>query len=236
MVGLFLYHISNYVKSFRSIPPIILYMFVVTVNYSYMPNPILDSYSFTSLALFFVMGWIVVTVFHMEEEGQQQITNLHSKSVRKYYFSLFLLCVLVGCVLSAFAVAYPILINGFGVSVYFVHIAMGVMAHVSLSVLAISLSAYFTRAFVKNRANTLWGVIAILILSVVVAALKEKIIHISGLIWILPPVYLSLEMMNVDDGLQIIPGAFWWKFGWIAIYSIILICVFLILVKNKQTD
>lgn|GEM_PF-300227 len=234
--GLFLYYLSNYLRSYKSILPIFLYIFAVAVNYGYTPNPILDSYSLTSLVLFFVMGWIVVTVFHAEDFGQRQITLLHAKNKRKYYLTLILVCMLMGCLLSIFAVAYPIIMNSFGVKVHLVHIIMGFLSHFILSVLAISLSAIFTREVVKNRANTWWGVLSILIFSVVIVSVKEKILYVSGLIWLLPPVHLSLEIMGADDGIKTIPLIYFLQFGWIVVYSIFLVGLFLILVRYRRLD
>ena len=80
------------------------------------------------------------------------------------------------------------------------------MSHFSLSLLAIALTALFTRELVKNRRNTWWGVIGILIISVAIATLKDSIL--TGLLWLLPPLHLSLEMMSVGDQIEVIPNVF----------------------------
>jgi len=52
MKGLLHYHFHNYLRSHRYIPPLSLYILSLVINYTYTPNPILDSYSFTSLLLY----------------------------------------------------------------------------------------------------------------------------------------------------------------------------------------
>ncbi|WP_431026880.1 ABC transporter permease [Lysinibacillus sp. LZ02] len=235
MKGLLSYQFSSYIRSHKYIPPLSIFIIWLIVNYTYIPNPILDSYSFTSLLLFFMMGWFTVTVFHVEERGQKQITLLHAQSLRKYYLSLFIIATCIGFCLSLVAVAYPIVFGSFGVEARPVHIIMGLLSHFSLSFLAVTLSALFTREIVKSSINTWWGVLSILIVSLVMATLKNTTLLQKGLIWFVPPVHLPLEMMTSGDHIQLIPGLFYWQFGWIFIYGSLFIGVFLFIVQRKRT-
>ncbi|MBE3570004.1 MAG: hypothetical protein IMW92_07770 [Bacillales bacterium] len=56
MKGLFPYHFVYYLRTYKYVPPLTFYVLTLVVNYVYKPNPILDSYSFTSLVLFFIMA------------------------------------------------------------------------------------------------------------------------------------------------------------------------------------
>jgi len=232
--GLLQYHAAYYIRSFKGIPPISLFILAIAVDYAYTPNPILDSYSFTSLVIFFVMGWITVTVFHAEDAGQKHITLLHAKSRITYYVSLYFICMVIGFLLSVAAVMYPIIVGAFGVPVTWVHLVMGLLAHFSLAVLSISLSIVFTRIFVKNGANTWWGVLSILLVSVVIASLKSKILYLKGIIWLFPPVHLSLHIMGASDALESIPLALLLKFGWIFLYGLLWFWIILMFVANKH--
>jgi hypothetical protein len=60
--------------------------------------------------------------------------------------------------LSFVSVFYPIVFDMFDGKTRPLHVVMGIMAHLSLSILAIALSAAFTRDLVKNKENTWWGV------------------------------------------------------------------------------
>ncbi len=234
MKGLLHYQFINYARSFRYIPPLSIFIIYLIVNYTYTPNPILDSYAVTSLVLFFMMGWFTVTVFHAEDNGQKRITLLHAKNSKDSYLSLYLLCALIGLCLSLVAVAYPVVFNLFGVKVHSLHIVMGLLSHTSLASLAIALSAIFTRDIVKNMRNTWWGVMSILIISLAVVTLKNTIIQLNGLIWLLPPVHLSLEMMSLEDSIEAMPRLFYWQFGWIFIYGFLFIGLFFWRVRQRR--
>lgn len=231
MKGLLHYHLHNYLRSHRYIPPLSLYILSLVINYTYTPNPILDSYSFTSLLLFFIMGWFTVTIFHAEDEGQKRITMLHCKNLRKYYRSLFTMGILIGLCLSLISVVYPIVFNTFGVETRGLHLIMGFLSHFSLSLLSLSLSALFTRELIQNQSNTWWGVLGILVISVSISTLKDTI---DGFIWLFPPLHFSLEIMSSEDNIKSIPVLFWGQFSWIFLYTFLLIGIFFWIMKRKH--
>ncbi|MGE7688966.1 ABC transporter permease [Lysinibacillus sp. NPDC097214] len=234
MTSLLRYQFFNYVRTYQYVPPFSIFILCLVVNYSFVPNPILDSYSFTAIILFFLMGWFTITLFHAEDEGQKVITTLHAKSRTQYNLGIFMICVLIGFFLSWVSVVYPTLIGAFGEKPRLIHQLLGFLSHFSLSVLAIALSAIFTRELVKNKQNTWWGVLGILIISVVIATLKETILQIKGLIWLLPPVRFSLEMMGSEDSIKSIPNSFYWQFAWIFVYSTFVIMLFFLLSNRKR--
>ncbi len=234
MTNLLRYQFINYLRTYRYVPPFSIFILFIVVNYTFVPNPILDSYSFTSIILFFLMGWFTITIFHAEDEGQKVITILHSKGQNAYNRALFIVCAAIAFGLSTVSVIYPILIGAFGERPRNLHIIMGFLSHFSLAILAIALSAIFTRELVRNRQNTWWGVLSILIIAVVIATLKSVILQVNGLIWLLPPVHLALEMMSSGDSLTKIPAVFYWQFAWIFIYGMLLIGVFFFILNHKR--
>ncbi len=234
MTSLLRYQFINYLRTYKYIPPFSIFVLCLVVNYTFIPNPILNSYSFTAILLFFLMGWFTITLFHAEDEGQKVMTTLHAKSRTQYNLGIFIICVLIALFLSCVSIIYPTLIGAFGEKPRFVHQLLGFLSHFSLAVLAIALSAIFTRELIKNKQNTWWGVLSILIVSVAIATLKETILQIKGLIWLLPPVRLSLEMMSSKDSIQSIPSIFYWRFTWIFIYASFVIMLFFLLSNRKR--
>lgn len=234
MMSLLHYQIVNYIRTYKYIPPFFIFILCMVVNYAFVPNPILDSYSFTSTFLFMLMGWFTVTIFHGEDEGQKVITILHSKGEKAYFRALYLICIMIGFCLSCVAVFYPIMIDAFGERPRALHIILGFLAHFSLSILSIALSSLFTRELVQNRQNSWWGVLSILIISLAIASLKNVIVQVQGLIWLLPPVHLSLKMMSADDSIQTIPAVFYWQYIWIFIYSMLVISLYFFISNRKK--
>jgi hypothetical protein len=224
------YHFIHYLRSFTYIHPLTLFIFTVMLNYTYKPNPIYDSYSFTSLALFFMMGWFTVTVFHSEDKGQKEITLLHAGSPWRYHLALYIVCVIIAFSLSLVSVLYPFVFQAFGEAFYPAHFFLGFLSNFSLAILSIGVSAIFTRELVRHSLNTWWGVLSILILSLAASAFPE-----TGLLdWLWPPVELSLSMMNISDGVTFIPLRFYWQYGWIILYGFLLIGLYFVLMKKKR--
>lgn len=230
MYALIRYHFIHYLRSFTYIPPLTLFIFTLMLNYTYTPNPIYDSYSFTSLALFFMMGWFTVTVFHNEDREQKEITLLHAGRPWRYYLALYIVCMLISLLLSLVSVLYPIVIDAFGAEIYPAHFFLGFLSHFCLAVLSIGLSAIFTRELVRHSLNTWWGVLSILILSLAASAFPE-----TGLVdWLWPPVGLSLSMMSISDDVTVIPFRFYWQYSWILLYGILFIGLFFVGMKKKR--
>lgn len=234
MKGLIHYHFTTYFRTYKYVPPFSVFIMMLVINYTYVPNPILDSYSYTSIMLFFIMGWFTITIFHAEDEGQKQITIMHAKNKKVYYISLILNCTLTALVLSIAAVAYPVVFNAFTPGLHTVHIFMGFLAHFSLAVLSIALSSFFTRGLVKNTVNSWWGVISILIGSLVISVEKIGVLNIKPINWVLPPLRYSMEIMSVDDQTISFPVKVYGEFGWIFIYSIILITIFIAFMEKRK--
>lgn len=234
MKGLIHYHFVNYSRTYKYIPPVSVFIIMLLLNYATIPNPIMYSYSFTSLMLFFIMGWFTITVLHAEDGVQKQITILHTKNKRKYYLALIINCVIIGLILSLIAVAYPIVFHSFGPKVQANHIVTGVLAHFSLAVLSISLSLFFTRDLVKTNINSWWGVTGILVVSLAMAVAQTKILTLKLLSWLLPPVRYVLEITMVDDKITQVPATVYIQFGWIFIYSLILMVIYIAIVSKRS--
>lgn len=235
MKSLINYHFATYFRTYKYIPPFSVFIMMLIINYTYVPNPILDSYSFTSIILFFIMGWFTITIFHAEDEGQRQITIMHAKSKKAYYITLVLVCILTGLILSITSVAYPIIFDAFSPGLQPSHIVIGLLAHFSLAVLSIALSSFFIRDLVKSSVNSWWGVISVLVGSLVIAVVKIQTLNIKLINWILPPLDYTLKIMSVDDQITSFSGKVYLQFGWIFIYSLILITIFIAVMQKKKS-
>ena len=233
MKALLNYHFKNYLRVYKYIPPLTVFIIMLIVNYTFIPNPILDSYSFTSLVLFFLMGWVTISIMHTEDEEQKQITLLHAKNPGLYYLSLVIICVMVGLLFSVVSVLYPILINAFRPGLQIIHILAGIFSHFSLALLSIGLSLFFTREFVKNSINTWWGVICVLVITLVLAIAKIDILDNQLFHWTLPPLRTALELMSMRDEEFSFSIYTYGQFGWVFLYSLLLI-VFFIAIATKR--
>ncbi|MGD6964393.1 ABC transporter permease [Fictibacillus phosphorivorans] len=235
MKGLMRYHLITYFRTYKYVPPLSVFIMMLVINYTYVPNPILDSYSYTSIMLFFIIWWFTITIFHAEDEGQKQITIMHAKNKKVYYISLIFNCTLTALILSIAAVAYPVVFNAFSPGLHTVHLVMGFLAHFSLAVLSIALSSFFTRGLVKNNVNSWWGVISILIGSLVMAVEKIEIFKIKLISWVFPPLQYSMEIMSVDDKIISFPVRVYVQFVWIFVYSIILMIIFISVMEKRRS-
>lgn len=234
MISLMRYQLLNYARSYQYFPPFSIFVLCLVVNYTFTPNPILDSFSLTSIMLFFLMGWFTITLFHTEDEGQKTITCFHTNGSGRYHISLFTIGILIALSLNLVSIIYPTVIQAFAKTPSLTQLLLGFLAHFCLAILGMALSALFTRELVNSKQNTWWGVLSILLLTLVLATVKDSILQIKGLIWLLPPLHLSLEIMNSGDQLKTIPSHFYWRFLWIVVYASFIIYLFFLLSRLKR--
>lgn len=105
MRALISYYVLDYIKSYRYVPPLSIYVITLLVNYTYRPNPVLSSMAVTAVYLFLLMAWFTLSFFHTEDPTQQQLTTLHAKNKSKMFLSKYMtmfLCVIVLSTVSGF--------------------------------------------------------------------------------------------------------------------------------------
>ncbi|GAB4074134.1 ABC transporter permease [Barrientosiimonas marina] len=220
------YYVSDYIKSYRYVPPLTIYLIAVVINYTYKPSPVLSSTAMTAVYLFLLMAWFTLTFFHTENPVQQHLTILHAKSKAKVFLAKYITMSLCVIALSASSVAYPVVLGMFGATISIPKLTIGFLSHIFLGVLSVSITALFTRHIAKNSGMAWLGIIFVLLASIASAGLHDALPHaLQWIAWALPPVPYLMSLMGGTNAASIFP-AIGFVYVWLAIYSAILILMF----------
>lgn len=232
MKSLIVYHLRDYLRSYNYIPPICVYIITLVANYTYRPNPMLSSYGVTAIYLYFIVAWITISFFHTEDPVQQKLTILHAKSKTKYFMSKYFTAFLMVFVLSLVSVCYPIVANMFGSPITAWKLMIGILTHVLLGILAVSISVLFTRNLVEKSSTSWLGVMFALVVTIASVGVKEVLPGIwKNIILILPPVPELSGLMG-----ESVPSfEIFFVYIWLCVYTFVLIILFLFM-KNRRDD
>ncbi|EEK71106.1 MULTISPECIES: hypothetical protein [Bacillus] len=225
MFALIRYHFLDYTKSYKYIPPIAMYCISLLFVYTYKPTPIVPTYLETALALYLLSAWITVTIFHTEDPVQEQITISHTNNISALYVGKYITALLICTILSFISVIYPIILQMFNEKMTASLFLVGFLAHMSLSILGISIATLFTRNIIQ-KASTAWLSLT-LILLMTIASIRLK----KELLWFLPPVesFIMLGQYKYNILTHTL-----WLTAWAILYSFLLLTLFLFLVRRKR--
>ncbi|TYR81216.1 ABC transporter permease [Priestia megaterium] len=227
MIALIRYQFITYLKSYRYIPPLALYLISLIVTYTYAPNPIIDSFYNTAIYLFLLSAWFTISFFHAEDEKQERITRIHVTKKRTYFISKIVCVIIIGTILSGVSVLYPTVVGGFETKPTIHQLLLGYVLHWLFSVMGMSISLLFTRNITDSGNASWFGPALILVLTLAVAGVSYPYEGIQMLIYVLPPVTAIIHFIN--EGMnQFI------AFGWGIGYSFLLVLLYIMIVQRKD--
>ncbi|WJE52183.1 ABC transporter permease [Bacillus cereus] len=228
MITLIRYNFLDYTKSYKYVPPIAMYIVSLLFVYAYKPNPIVATYLETALTLYLLSAWITITLFHTEDPVQEQITLSHTKNIRTLYLGKYVTALLISSVLSLISVIYPIAFHMFNEKMTVALFITGILTHISLSTLGISIATLFTRNIIK-KASTAWLSLSFVLLITIASIRLKK--DMPELLWFFPPIngFMMLGQYKHDLLHHTL-----WLTAWSLLYSFALITLFLYLVRKKR--
>jgi len=236
MKALINYHFLDYIKSYRYVPPLTIYLVLLIVNYTYKPNPVLSSLAVTALYLFLVMAWFTLSFFHTEDPDQQRLTTFHAKSKIKMFLSKYMMMFLCVIILSAISVTYPVVFNMFKEDVTIFKLIIGFLNHFFLGVLSVSITALFTRNITKNPGTSWLSVSFVLLISIASSGIREVLpSFLQWIVWTLPPVPHLMSLMETTNVSAIFLEVSL-IYLWLVIYSVVLILLFFWIQHLKYRD
>lgn len=109
--GLVKYQMQQYFSTSKFVMPFAVLMILLYSIYSSKPVGVMDSLTVSCVFLFLVMVWVGVTACDMEDMVSEQILILRVQSAGKYYVSHAVFLFLLGMMISAVAVIFPVLMD-----------------------------------------------------------------------------------------------------------------------------
>lgn len=187
MFALLKYLNRTYINSFKYVAPLFFYFTFIWMTYYMKPNPVLESYAFTSLVVFVFVAWIGYGFVDSEEIIHQQLTILHSRSGRKYYTSKIIFMLLFALFIAIISTVFPIIFNCFGFPMKKFDVIISIISHTVLGLMGSSIAFLLNSRMVRERKSAILLLVGIITVSMVKVNFENAHIPIKWILYLVPP-------------------------------------------------
>ena len=184
LTALVKYQIHYYINSAKYLPPLVLFVLFVGINYQMGPFGIWSNLYITAMALFVFSSWVAMTFAHCEDKTQQHITAGHLQQEAMYYLSKTLSVLLLLVPFYLMLLLIPTVTGTFIRPILASEMAVYLLVYFLTSLLGASLGMIFNDSLMTKEFAQL-----ALLLVVCVAVVPFNIVY-SHIPWVVTLYYL----------------------------------------------
>lgn len=200
MRSLLAYYHRCFVRSYRYGPPSFIFIAGIVLIYSVVPNPVMNSYAFSTAFLFVISAMLTYAFIDIELPKQESITLLHAGSLVKMYIAKLMYCWLFSIPFALFAIVYPAMFQSFDRSPTIDELFISFLLHLISSLLAIAIACWFSAKFITSRLISFLTLFLIVVISLSGEAIKQQIPDILKIsTFLIPPLHSLIDaLINYD--------------------------------------
>lgn len=196
MTAFIRYQTISFIRSLRFIPPAVVFLAWVFIQYAYKNVPILSSYGGSSIALYLVMAWMTMTIFTLQEESEKHILFTHLGSKVRYLLGTWLAVLVMMIPLLMFSIFFPIVTDSFKGKMTLQLYAFSFYSHLVFSGFGIIVGTIFSATKLAVKKYAWLSAVFVMVASLAAKPLIETAPILEAIVWIFPPVYGVIDHMN----------------------------------------
>ena len=233
MISLLSYLHTCYIRSYRYVPPTFVFIVVIALVYSVVPNPVMSSYAFSLTFLFIISSVIGYTFIDIETSNQESVTLLHSSSITKLYVAKLLYCWLFTIPLALFALVYPVLTQSFDRNPTFEELGISFVFHTISSLLGVVVACWFSSKFIYSRLVSFLTLSLIIVITLAREGVETLLPDgIKKVMLLLPPLDTNINvLMNYESATLFMKLS---AIGGTLIYILILAVLYLFVLNKRK--
>jgi len=229
------YNIDYYIRSVRYLPPLLLFVAFLGINYQVAPIGIWSNLHITLIAIFILSSWVGVSFVNSEDKTQQYITRLHINNEITYHLSKIISIVVFLIPFYAITFLIPLLQGSFMRNLLLSEVFVYAIVYFLIGLLGIAIGVFF-------NSDIFFGEMAILAHLVVISVIVipfNVIFNDNPLIvyayTMLPPInFLAQRLHDLDDGVFIMDINFLIFVLYSLVYSLVLIGAYIFVIRKKS--
>lgn len=232
------YHFSLTIKTTKMLMPLLFWVLFMPVSYSIFPLDLVSSVLVSCIVLFYLMVWIGMSYYDIEDSINEQLLVLKTKSENMVYLSKLLFLFSVSIVMSLIGIFAPIIINAInGFNIFTRPLTLGdiiasFFLHLFLALLGAALGGLFHPRIMKNRKTATLITFLIAIMSLVKLAITNNYHILKFMLWVLPPVSDFAQIFTDEDFFS--PVSLIKIIVLISIYILAYMTIQIVLLKRKK--
>ena len=202
------YHYSVFFKKMRAYPPLVFWILYLFISYQQVPSNIVQSYSASSMFLFFVMVWLSYTFFSDFDDVSEGLLLLQINNRFLHVAGKIIFLAVVCFFASAAGVVYPFILDMisrvigspfYPIGIRFSDFFGGLFLHFIVGTIGVSL-AYLFHPIISGRRSNNAALVLALIIFAMLGVTKNQVFDMQGMIsyvlLIFPPIYEILSMFT----------------------------------------
>jgi hypothetical protein len=195
------YQLLSLIQSLKFIPPVTVFLAWVFILYAYKYVPILSSYGVSSIALYFIMSWISMIIFKMEEESEKHILFTHLGSKVGFLLGKWMTILIVMFPLLLFAIYYPIITESFKGQMSLVLYGFSFYSHIVFAAFGILVGTLFSATKLATKKYAWLSAVFVVVVSLSSKSIIEMTLVFKWLLWIFPPVFEVIDHMEGGESI-----------------------------------
>ena len=203
MVAFVRYQFISYIQSLRFIPPVVIFFTWVFILYSYKNVPILSSYGVSSIAMYFILTWITMSIFSLDEESEKHILMFHIRKKISYLLGKWLTILVLAIPLLLFAIFFPIVAESFKGDMSLNLYIFAFYSHLVFLVFGILVGTLFSATKLATKKYAFLSSVFIIVVSLASESIIEMVTLFKWILWIVPPVFKVIGYMEGQDQLKL---------------------------------
>ncbi|MDG0842913.1 MULTISPECIES: hypothetical protein [Staphylococcus] len=227
------YQFRNFGRSYKFIPPYVIYITWIMLLYVYKDIPILSSYGISFIVLTFISTWLTVMILQSDTLSEKELHYIQLQSLYKYLIGKFVFSLLLLLPLILFAIGYPVIMNVYDKNIQFFHLFLGVYSHISGCILGISIAFILANTSLSNKKYAWLMGVFILLISLLKEVFITYIPFLKSISWILPPFSEINEILTYGDNVKM-NTTLLFNMGYTYFYLIVLVLIFFIIIKKSD--
>ncbi|MBM7647508.1 hypothetical protein JOC78_000429 [Bacillus ectoiniformans] len=226
----FNYQLLSFFYSLRWMPPAVVYLVWIYLQYNYKSVPILDSYSVSAASLYIVMVWMSMQLFSLDQKEEKFIIFSYLRVKTHYLYGKMAVLLFVGTVLMSLSFLLPVLLDIFAEPITIIQVGLFLYSHWMFCLLGIGTGGLFSVTNLSGKKYT-WLLAALFTVASLVAPSIGEVLPgiLKWTIYILPPVSAITGLMAEGDRMYKAETI------WVCMYTGILFTILTrLFVKNER--
>ncbi|MEC0373465.1 hypothetical protein [Paenibacillus chibensis] len=227
MIALARFMLRSYTRRHTYFAPLAATLIAMFILYSYKPNPVMDSYSVTSVFLFLGAAWMGRTFLNHVSPQQEQLHVTQIGSMKKYLLSQMMALFVPIVLFTVLFILFPIVTKMFVRPVHADELWLAAFGHLVMGMLGAALSLFFQTALMPNGARATAMLLIVVIVSIGAKSITAHLPSpLAWLRWLLPPVSSLMDGL-LNTGTTVSPHEVWGMVGYGLAYSLALVLVYM---------
>lgn len=190
------YQTVSFIRSLKFIPPVVVFLAWVFIQYAYKNVPILSSYGGSSIALYLAAAWMTMAIFTLQKVSEKHILFTHLGSKLSYLIGTWLAALVMMLPLLLFAIFFPIVTGSFKGRMTVELYAFSFYSHIVFTLFGFIVGTTFSATKLAVKKYAWLATVFVIVVSLAAKSLIEAAPVLKAIVWIFPPVYQVIDHMS----------------------------------------